>query len=151
MLLPASALPKEDPLHPSGPGQAMDAYKRLWVHETLRVFYDRLVDSQDRVWLLGQLQGIVAQHLGTDLHTLMGHLLQPGEAEIGQEQLRRCGPCARCNAFALSIAADNACVEPWALSSCQTAPGYWSMTLQPLLDRMQVLLWRLHRQGRRPC
>jgi dynein heavy chain len=85
MLLAPTALPKAG-ANPTGP---VAAYKRLWVHEVLRVFYDRLVDSQDRSWLLGQLQGIVSKHLGTDLDTLMGHLLQPGEAEVGQEQLRR--------------------------------------------------------------
>lgn len=89
MLLPSSALPKVDPIHPTVPPAPVAAYKRLWVHETLRVFYDRLVDSQDRNWLLGQLQGVVTQHLGMDMDQLMGHLLQPGEAEVGQEQLRR--------------------------------------------------------------
>jgi dynein heavy chain len=93
MLMPPSALPKEDPAaqvaHRTGPSPSVAAYKRLWVHEALRVFYDRLVDSQDRTWLLGQLQGIVSQHLGTGMEQLMGHLLQPGETEVGQEQLRR--------------------------------------------------------------
>lgn len=93
MLLPSAALPKDDPvsqgLNPTGPSPSVAAYKRLWVHEALRVFYDRLVDSQDRNWLLGQLQGIVSQHLGANLDQLMSHLLQPGESEVGQEQLRR--------------------------------------------------------------
>lgn len=89
MLMPPTALPKADPVNPTGPSPLVAAYKRLWVHEALRVFYDRLVDSQDRTWLLGQLQGIVSKHLGTGLDQLMGHLLQPGETEVGQEQLRR--------------------------------------------------------------
>jgi hypothetical protein len=91
MLMAPTALLKADPVNPTGPSPAVAAYKRLWVHEALRVFYDRLVDSQDRSWLLGQLQGIVAQHLGVGLNQLMSHLLQPGEAEVGQEHLRRYG------------------------------------------------------------
>lgn len=89
MMLPASSLPKDDPLTPSAPSAAAAAYKRLWVHEALRVFYDRLVDSTDRDWLLGQLRGIVSQHLGTGLDQMMGHLLDKDQRDIGQEQLRK--------------------------------------------------------------
>ncbi|KAF6263196.1 dynein heavy chain 8 [Scenedesmus sp. NREL 46B-D3] len=90
MMLPATSLPKDNPATPSAPSAAAAGYKRLWVHEVLRVFYDRLVDSTDRSWLLEQLRGIVSQHLGVQLDQLMAHLLQPDQTEVGQEQLRRC-------------------------------------------------------------
>lgn len=89
MMLPASSLPKDDLTTPNASSQAAAAYKRLWVHEALRVFYDRLVDSNDRGWLLEQLRGIVSQNMGVGLDQLMAHLLQPDQPEVGQEQMRR--------------------------------------------------------------
>ncbi len=46
MMLPKSSLPE-------GPAAA-SLYRRLWVHEAFRVFYDRLVDDADRTWLIAQ-------------------------------------------------------------------------------------------------
>ncbi|KAK9828903.1 hypothetical protein WJX72_002692 [[Myrmecia] bisecta] len=84
MMLPASKVP-EGP-----PGATL--YKRLWVHEVFRVFYDRLVDDADREWLLGQAKKTVQSRLGEHFDSLMTSV-SPGEAagsEITCEHMRRC-------------------------------------------------------------
>ena len=37
---------------------------RLWSHEMLRVFHDRLVSSEDRAWFCRFMSDMVEQHLG---------------------------------------------------------------------------------------
>ncbi|EFJ29004.1 inner arm dynein 3-2 [Selaginella moellendorffii] len=63
---------------------------RLWVHEVLRVFYDRLVDDQDRDWLLKYLKELVQTRFKQQFDELFGHLLGENELEIGQNEMRRC-------------------------------------------------------------
>lgn len=65
--------------------------KRLWVHEALRVFYDRLVDTADRDWLLEQLRGSCRDRLGEEMDGLLQHLMSGagGQGRVGEEELRR--------------------------------------------------------------
>lgn len=82
MMLSASSLPGDE--------AAPAVYTRLWLHEALRVFHDRLVDSTDRAWLLTQLTGITVEHFGTSLDALLANRCEPGEAAVSEETLRRC-------------------------------------------------------------
>jgi len=47
---------------------------RLFVHEVYRVFYDRLVDDQDRAWLFTLISNIVKQHFKENFETVFEHL-----------------------------------------------------------------------------
>uniref|UniRef100_A0A8C2FTF9 Dynein, axonemal, heavy chain 12 n=1 Tax=Cyprinus carpio TaxID=7962 RepID=A0A8C2FTF9_CYPCA len=47
---------------------------RLFVHELYRVFYDRLVDDQDRAWLFSLISNIVKQHFMENFDTVFEHL-----------------------------------------------------------------------------
>lgn len=56
--------------HPQGmsfvgvPVESPRALVRLWAHECLRIFHDRLVDETDRAWFRGLLARQVEVHMG---------------------------------------------------------------------------------------
>ncbi|XP_076039498.1 dynein axonemal heavy chain 7-like [Oratosquilla oratoria] len=62
--------------------------KRLWIHEVLRVFYDRLVDDHDRTWLMERVASACNNHLHEDFHQLLGDLDQDGDGEVSESNLR---------------------------------------------------------------
>ena len=64
MMMPAAAVPA------GREGAAL--LRRLWVHEALRVFQDRLVDDADRDWLLEQASPLHLQISGF-LHICFQH------------------------------------------------------------------------------
>lgn len=51
------------------------AMKRLWVHEVLRVYYDRLIDDQDREWFIGALHYVCKSKLGQNINEMFARLL----------------------------------------------------------------------------
>lgn len=58
------------------------AMKRLWVHEVLRVYHDRIVDDRDSDWFLDALKRVTATRLKDDLNVLMRHLLADNETQV---------------------------------------------------------------------
>ena len=63
---------------------------RLWVHESLRVFGDRLTEDTDRDWFLAHLKTCVSSHFDMDFNDLFGHLADdPAAPNIDYVAIRR--------------------------------------------------------------
>nr|DBA18657.1 TPA: hypothetical protein GDO54_016881 [Pyxicephalus adspersus] len=60
---------------------------RLFVHEVLRVFYDRLVDDTDRTWLFKLIKDVVKEHFKENFDSVFEHLKQENEP-ISEENVR---------------------------------------------------------------
>lgn len=75
MMMPKSAVP-------SDPAEGVQCYMRLWAHETLRVFYDRLVDTEDREWLLDLLREMIQMHFKNNFDLIFGHLLEESQSQV---------------------------------------------------------------------
>lgn len=54
---------------------------RLFVHEVFRVYYDRLVDNEDRTWLYQLMQSIVKDHFNEPFDQVFEQLKQ-GDKEV---------------------------------------------------------------------
>lgn len=58
---------------------------RLFVHEVFRVFYDRLVDDNDRNWLFRLMKEIVKEHFKESFELVFSNLRQ-GNAPVSISQ-----------------------------------------------------------------
>ncbi|XP_041972117.1 dynein axonemal heavy chain 7 isoform X2 [Aricia agestis] len=67
----------------------LQSMKRLWVHECLRVFSDRLVEDADRQWLVSCLRSATAQHLNDDFDTMLARLADNEGEPITDLHLRK--------------------------------------------------------------
>ncbi|XP_028155786.1 dynein heavy chain 7, axonemal [Ostrinia furnacalis] len=67
----------------------LQSIKRLWVHECLRVFSDRLVEEADRQWLVQCLREATALHLNDDFDKMLSRLLNSPKEKITDLHLRK--------------------------------------------------------------
>ncbi|CAF3634232.1 unnamed protein product [Rotaria socialis] len=63
---------------------------RLWVHETMRVFYDRLIDDKDRTWLVDAVKACVKDIFKESFDAVFEHLANNGRGgtKVSEEDLR---------------------------------------------------------------
>lgn len=54
---------------------------RLFVHEVLRVFYDRLINDSDRFWLFTLTKNVVKDHFKESFDSVFSHL-RKGNAPV---------------------------------------------------------------------
>lgn len=61
---------------------ALSNMKRLWVHEILRVFGDRLVDETDINWLIQQIDVTLKERMEVPMEELFEDLLPKKEQYV---------------------------------------------------------------------
>ena len=66
-------------LVPSTHLQEGDKLIRLWIHEVYRVFYDRLIDNNDRVMFFEMMKETTKQQFKKDMDSLLDHIVPTGQ------------------------------------------------------------------------
>ena len=61
---------------------------RLWMHEMMRVFCDRLINEEDRIWFLSHCEKMVTKHFQANITSFFGHLDTNENGELDLPDLR---------------------------------------------------------------
>ncbi|XP_014484361.1 PREDICTED: dynein heavy chain 7, axonemal-like [Dinoponera quadriceps] len=72
---------------------ALSNMKRLWVHEILRVFGDRLIDETDIKWLVKQIANTLKEYMEISIEELFEDLLPKKRTRITVDELRNLVYC----------------------------------------------------------
>lgn len=56
--------------------------KRLWIHEVMRVYHDRITDGEDSNWLMENLKSVTSYQLKEDMSNLLRNVLSEDETEV---------------------------------------------------------------------
>lgn len=59
--------------------EGIDAMRRLWAHEILRVYGDRLIDPADRIWLFDAICHVTESELHTNVNDLFSRFIEPNK------------------------------------------------------------------------
>lgn len=62
---------------------------RLWSHEALRVFGDRLIDDSDRLWFHKHIENMTITRFGVGFGDCFGRLDPEGKKQVGVNEMRR--------------------------------------------------------------
>lgn len=61
---------------------------RLYTHEVYRVFYDRLIDDNDRIWLFRKVKDLVGKHFNVKFDQIFEHLDSNKDGRVEDDDLR---------------------------------------------------------------
>jgi len=60
---------------------------RLWAHETYRVFYDRLIDDDDRKWMFEQVSACSKEYFKSSFETIFARLAHKEGGKVGMHEM----------------------------------------------------------------
>lgn len=68
--------------------ETIDTMRRLWTHEIIRVYGDRLVDDKDRLWLFEMIYKTIQEKMGVDPEELFERFREP-KKKLVENDLRK--------------------------------------------------------------